>query len=94
MRTRFANTAQHADAFFVIRAISSLQGLKLTGVQNTLDAVTDNAFFELSCWYNNHHSEQLWMLEKVSAALNITPTTIPHSPLQVMVTGMETMLFF
>ena len=26
------------------------------------------------------HSERLWMLEKVSAALNTTPTTIPQTP--------------
>ena len=26
------------------------------------------------------HSEQLWMLEKVSAALKTTPTTIPQTP--------------
>ena len=26
------------------------------------------------------HSEQLWMLEKVFAALNTTPTTIPQTP--------------
>ena len=25
MRTKFADTAQHADAFFVIRAISNMQ---------------------------------------------------------------------
>ena len=27
-----------------------------------------------------HHSEQLWILEKVSAALNTTPITIPQTP--------------
>ena len=27
-----------------------------------------------------HHSERLWMLEKVSAALKTTPTTIPQTP--------------
>ena len=26
------------------------------------------------------HSERLWMVEKVSAALNTTPTTIPQTP--------------
>ena len=26
------------------------------------------------------HSERLWMLEKVSAALKITPTTVPQTP--------------
>ena len=26
------------------------------------------------------HSERLWMLEKVSAALDTTPTTIPQTP--------------
>ena len=26
------------------------------------------------------HSERLWMLEKVSAALKTTPTTIPQTP--------------
>ena len=26
------------------------------------------------------HSERLWMLEKVSVALNTTPTTIPQTP--------------
>ena len=26
------------------------------------------------------HSERLWMLEKVSTALNTTPTTIPQTP--------------
>ena len=31
-------------------------------------------------WENLHHSEQLWMLENVSAALNSTPSTNPQAP--------------
>ena len=37
-----------------------------------------NVFFVLSQLVK--HSEQLWMLEKVSSALNTTPTTMPQTP--------------
>ena len=38
-------------------------------------------FGEESCPAGEYlHSEQLWMLEKVSAALKTTPTTIPQTP--------------
>ena len=48
MRTKFADAAQHADAFFVIRAISNRdfdlhRVLKLCGVIRTL--ISDNYFF-------------------------------------------------
>ena len=35
MRTRFADAAQHADAFFVIRAISSLENCGFGGKNKT-----------------------------------------------------------
>ena len=36
MRTRFADTAQHEDAFFVIRAISTLEQEKCGNFENQL----------------------------------------------------------
>ena len=65
-------------SFIPYKASAAVQALKVCPVRPRVLFVH---FGQESCPAGEYlHSERLCMLEKVSAALKTTPTTIPHTP--------------
>ena len=63
-------------SFIPYKASATVQALKVCPVRPKFVQ-----FGQESCPAGEYlHSERLWLLEKVSAALNTTPTTIPQTP--------------
>ena len=65
-------------SFIPYKLSAAVQAVKVSPVQPRVLFVQ---FDQESCPAGEYlHSERLWMLEKVSAALKTTPTTIPQTP--------------
>ena len=63
-------------SFIPYKASAAVQALKVCPVRLRVFQ-----FRQESCPAGEYlHSERLWMLEKMSAALKTTPTTIPQTP--------------
>ena len=66
-------------SFIPYKASATVQALKICPVRPRVLLFVQ--FGQESCPAGEYlHSERLWMLEKVSAALKTTPTTIPQTP--------------
>ena len=67
-------------SFIPYKPSAAVQALKVCPVRPRVLSCLSVQFVQESCPAGEYlHSERLWMLEKVSAALNTTPTTIPQT---------------